>query len=204
MTRILLFSFAMLLAALPARAEPLLAEALRAGGLVIFLRHTETGPPHPDSATSIMGDCETQRLLNAKGRAQALAIGEAMRVLDIPVTRVLASPFCRTMETAVLAFGTATPEPALGLPRHLDAASRAAMGQALLRLMAEAPPRPGENLILVGHSYHLMKAGGPRPEPQGAAAVLRPDGRGGFTALALLAPWDWAALTSRQVAELGG
>lgn len=186
-----------ILAALPARAEPLPVDALRAGGLVIFLRHAETGPPSPDSATAVLGECGTQRLLNDEGRGQAVAIGHAVRSLGVPVGRVLASPFCRTMETAVLAFGAASPEPALSLPRHLDAASHAAMGAALLRLIASEPPRAGENLVLVGHSYHLMNAGGPRPDPQGAAAVLRPDGRGGFTTIALLAPPDWMSMARR-------
>jgi len=201
--RILLFSLIALSGALPARADPVLVEALRAGGLVIFLRHTETGPPHPDSANAILGDCETQRLLNAEGRAQAVAIGQAMRSLAVPVAAVLASPFCRTMETATLAFGTAIPEPALSLPRHLDAASHAAMGAALLRLVAGHPPGSAGNLVLVGHSYHLINAGGPRPEPQGAAAVLRPDGQGGFVTLALLAPRDWKRLAQRSAAGMG-
>lgn len=190
MNRLFPFFLLSLAMMLPARAEPPLVETLRAGGLIIFLRHTETGPPHPDSATSVLGDCATQRPLNEEGRSQAVAIGEAMRSLGVPVSRVLASPFCRTIETAVLAFGTAIPEPVLALPRHLDAASHAAMGVALLRLIESEPPGTGENLILVGHSYHLVNAGGPRPEPQGTAAVLRRDGRGGFATLALLAPQD--------------
>lgn len=203
--RRILFLFLLLMAvAMPAHAGSSLTDTLRAGGLVIFLRHTETGPPHPDSAAVVLGDCGTQRLLNEEGRAQAVAIGEAFRSLGVPTSRVLASPFCRTIETAVLAFGTATPEAALALPRHLDAASHAAMGAALLRLIESAPPAAGENLILVGHSYHLMNAGGPRPEPQGAAAVLRRDGRGGFVTLALLAPQDWAWLVSHRTDEVNG
>jgi hypothetical protein len=35
------------------------------------------------------------------------AIGEAIRALDVPIGPVLASPLCRTVETAVLAFGFA-------------------------------------------------------------------------------------------------
>lgn len=204
MKHIFLFSLIALLGALPARADTALVEALREGGLVIFLRHTETGPPHPDSAHAILGDCETQRLLNAEGRAQAVAIGQAMRSLGVPVAQVLASPFCRTIETASLAFGAAIPELALSLPRHLDAASHAAMGAALLRLVAGHPPGSEGNLVLVGHSYHLINAGGPRPDPQGAAAVLRPDGQGGFVTLALLAPADWEALARRRLADFGG
>ncbi len=184
----------------PAAGEPALAAALRQGGLVVFLRHTETGPAHPDSATAVPGDCATQRNLNAEGRAQAEAIGAAFRALGVPVGAVLASPFCRTVETAALAFGRALPEPALSLPRHLDPAAHAAMGQALRGLVAAAHGAPGVT-VLVGHSYHLIAAGGPRPDPQGAAAVLRPRADGGFETLALLAPADWAGLAPTRIAE---
>jgi len=201
--RLALLFLLSLLAPLPARAAPDLAQALREGGLVVFLRHAETGEPWPDHARAVPGDCASQRDLNAAGRAQAEAIGEAWRDLGLPVGSVLASPFCRTMETAVLAFGAATPEPRLGLPRHLDAAAHAAMGRALVALVAEAAAR-GEagNTVLVGHSYHLMAAGGPRPDPQGAAAILRPRAEGGFEALALVPPDGWPALAAPRQAGL--
>ena len=188
------------LAPAPARASAELLQALRGGELVIFLRHAETGPPWPDNVGAVLGDCATQRDLNEAGRSQARAIGEAFAQLRIPVAAVLASPFCRTMETAVLAFGMAVPEPSLGLPRHLDAAAHRAMGEALAALVAAAPP-PGGNLVLVGHSYHLIAAGGPRPDPQGAAAILRRRPGGGFETLALLPPDGWRALVALRLAE---
>ena len=191
-----LLAILLTLFAAPAAADTL--GALRGGGLVIFLRHAETGPPHPDSATAVIGDCTTQRDLNETGRAQARAIGEAIRDLGIPVSAVLASPFCRTMETAALAFGSAVPEPALALPRHLDAAAHRGMGEALRALVRT--PVTGGNLVLVGHSYHMINAGGPRPDPQGAAVVLRPDGDGDFTTLALIPPEGWPALARRDFA----
>jgi len=189
-----------LLAVTPAAAAPpdLLA-ALRGGGLVIFLRHAETGPPHPDQARAVIGECATQRLLNEEGREQARGIGAAIAEFGIPLAEVLASPFCRTMETAVLAFGRAVPEPALSLPRHVDDAARLAMGRDLLALVARTPPAAG-NLVLVGHSYHLIGAGLPRPDPQGAAVILRRDGAGGLAPLAVLPPAAWFALVHRTAA----
>ena len=175
--------------------------ALRAGGLVVFLRHAETGPANPDSANAVIGDCATQRNLNEAGRAQADEIGQAFRALAIPVGRVLASPFCRTMETATLAFGRVEPAPGLALERHLDAAAHARMGEALRALIPDAPP-PGGNLVLVGHSYHLIHAGGPRLEPQGAAAVLRPEGGGRFTLLGQVAPDGWLRLAPPEPLRL--
>lgn len=206
MRRILTLGLAILLAAaaVPALAMPVeLLSALRGGGLVIFLRHAETGPPHPDQGAAVLGDCATQRNLTEGGRAQAVEIGEAFRAMGLPVGRVLASPYCRTLETAALAFGKAVPETALSLPRHVDAAAHAAMGRALLDLVGRVAPAPGAgHLILVGHSYHLIAAGGPRPDPQGAAAILRPDGAGGFETLALLPPAAWAELARLHFASL--
>lgn len=180
-------------------APPEIVALLRQGGLVIFLRHAETGPPHPDQAQAVVGDCSTQRPLNEHGRIQARAIGDAFGALGIPPGTVLASPFCRTMETAVLAFGAATPEPALALPRHVDDDARRAMGRDLLALAARTPPGPG-NLLLVGHSYSLIGAGLPRPDPQGTAVILRRDGAGGLVPLAVLPPEAWAALARQTLA----
>lgn len=183
-----------------ARAEPGLLAALREGGLVIFLRHAETGSSAPDQMNAVLGDCATQRNLDATGRAQSVAIGAAFRDLGIPVSRVLASPYCRTLETAALAFGGAEPEIGLSLPRHVDAAAHRAMGEALRSLL----PEPGfaGNWVLVGHSYHMMGAGGPAPQPQGAAVVLRPEGGGRFTVLAMLPPDGWMALARQRFAGM--
>lgn len=190
----------LLVTAVPAAAAPPdLVGLLRQGGLVIFLRHAETGPPNPDQAQAIIGDCATQRPLNDQGRAQAQDIGGAFRALRIPVAEVLASPFCRTLETAVLAFGVGVPEPALGLPRHVDDAARHAMGRDLLTLAARVPAAPGK-LVLVGHSYHLIGAGLPRPDPQGTAVILRRDGAGGLVPLAVVPPEGWAALARQSLA----
>lgn len=76
-----------------------LVAALRDGGYVLYLRHTETpedGTDEPDS----LGDCSRQRALNAAGRADARALGAAVRALGVPVGEVLASPYCRTVERA--------------------------------------------------------------------------------------------------------
>ena len=102
--------YSILLFSLPApRREPsaeLLAE-LREGGYVLFLRHTSTDFSQNDSRMTSFEDCATQRNLTDKGRAEARALGEHVKRLKIPIGEVLASPFCRTMETARLAFGKA-------------------------------------------------------------------------------------------------
>ena len=78
---------------------------LRQGGSVIFLRHTATDYAESDARMKSYSDCGGQRNLAEKGRQDARNIGIAIRALGVPVGRVLSSPYCRTLETAELAFG---------------------------------------------------------------------------------------------------
>ena len=101
---------AALLLACAASAEPnaeLLAR-LREGGFVLYLRHTSTDFSQNDSRMQSYEDCANQRNLTDRGREEARVLGEHLKRLKIPIGEVLASPFCRTMYTARLAFGKAT------------------------------------------------------------------------------------------------
>jgi Histidine phosphatase superfamily (branch 1) len=96
----------------PSREEGLMS-ALRGGGYVIHFRHTATNWASDDEHPVVLSDCETQRNLSTEGRRQAHAIGEAIERLEIPIGRVLSSPFCRALDTARLAFGRAQIEATL-------------------------------------------------------------------------------------------
>lgn len=76
--------------------------ALRAGGIVLF-RHA-TAPGTGDPAGMRIGDCSTQRNLDDAGREEARRIGAAFRARAIAPALVLASRWCRCLETAELAF----------------------------------------------------------------------------------------------------
>jgi hypothetical protein len=84
-----------------AQVEPSLINALREGGLVLYMRHTSTDFSQNDAAMTSYEDCANQRNLTDKGRAEAREIGVHVKRLGIPIGEVLASPFCRTMETAL-------------------------------------------------------------------------------------------------------
>ena len=83
------------------------ADALRRGGYVLYFRHAATDMSKNDAGMTSFDDCPTQRNLVDRGRDDARAIGAAIRALGIPIGKVRASPFCRTVETAELAFGRA-------------------------------------------------------------------------------------------------
>jgi phosphohistidine phosphatase SixA len=85
-----------------ATSEAAVWETLRTGGIVLF-RHANA-PGGGDPAGMRLGDCASQRNLNETGRIQARRIGAAFRMRGIAVGRVLTSQWCRTRETADLAF----------------------------------------------------------------------------------------------------
>src|SRR2546423_4067563 len=106
------FAFAQADTALPSPSDalsgPALVNALRRGGYVIYFRHTSTDFGQNDEGMTSYDDCTKQRNLTEQGRAEARAIGVAIAKLQIPIGDVLASPYCRTLETARLIFGRAT------------------------------------------------------------------------------------------------
>lgn len=83
--------------------------ALEEGGQVILMRHA-LAPGIGDPAAFERGDCATQRNLSDEGRAQAVAIGEALRQRGVRVDAVYSSHWCRVRETAeLMALGEVTP-----------------------------------------------------------------------------------------------
>ncbi len=77
-------------------------KTLAQGGIVLF-RHANA-PGGGDPAGMRIGECATQRNLDERGRAQARRIGEVFRSRGVAVGRVLSSQWCRTRDTAELAF----------------------------------------------------------------------------------------------------
>ena len=177
--------------AAPAQQSADLLAALRAGGHIIYFRHADTDHSQTDQRGMRLEDCTTQRNLTDGGREHARELGEAIRALEVPIGAVLASPLCRTMETATLAFGTARPSPAVreggplapGTPGRFPA----------LRALLSTPVAAGTNTIVVGHAYPYFTLVGGQYLSEGEADVLRPRG-GDFEVLARLGLKQWRDL----------
>jgi hypothetical protein len=136
-------------------------------------------------------DCQNQRNLTDQGRDEARAIGEHMKRLKIPIGEVLASPLCRTMETARLAFGKATATSDVrGGPARPDDAAR----YAPLRKLLSAKIPKGRNLVISSHGNPFHAVAGPPYLAEGETAVVRPEGDGAFTVVARLRVDDWRRL----------
>ena len=176
-----------LVAGASAAARPDLARSLRAGGLVLVIRHAATDFSTPDQDPVVLSDCSTQRNLTAQGRADARAIGRGVRRLGLPVGKVYASAYCRTLETARLAFGRATVQPALlnTIASRHDAAWRTQIRDA--RRLIGTRPRPGTLTVLVTHNIVVQEATGQTLE-EGEAIVFRPLGNSRFRVVGRVMP----------------
>jgi virginiamycin B lyase len=175
------------------RQSPGLVTQLQRGGLVLVLRHAVTDQSKQDEDPVDLADCSTQRNLSADGRAQARTIKSAVRRLKLPIGTVLTSRFCRTRETARLAFGRGKVEAALlnTINAAHDAAWREQM-RAARRLIATPPP-PGKLTVLVTHGVVVSDATGLTLE-EGETLVFRPLGNGRYRLVGRIAPDDWSAL----------
>jgi hypothetical protein len=178
--------------ALPGKpiSGPALLSELRKGGYVIYFRHTATDFSRDDSRLMSDDDCNNQRPLTDQGRNDARRIGEAFRKLGIPVGPVLASPRCRTLETAMLAFGRAqTTADVRGGPAAPADSDRYA---GLRRLLASPVPT-GANRVIASHGNPFYATAGAPYLAEGEAAVLRPLGKD-FQIIARVKHDAWLAL----------
>jgi phosphohistidine phosphatase SixA len=170
--------------------EKELVDAMRRGGNVIYLRHATTNPDQVDADRPDFTRCETQRNLSDAGRRMAREIGSAFKALGIRVGRVLSSPYCRTVETAELAFGRHEVSPVMYFAMGVAKEERASQSSKL-RLMLSTPPSPATNTILVGHNANIKEAAGVWPKREGDAHVFRP-GPSGFAHIGEVSAEDWA------------
>jgi phosphohistidine phosphatase SixA len=177
---------------LPARepAPSVLLSELRKGGYILYFRHAATDFSQNDRTMTSYEDCASQRNLTDKGRTDARVVGAAIRQLGIPVGSVLASPFCRTIETAQIAFGRAEKRQQV---RGGPAAPADSDRYAELRKILTAPITQGANLAVVSHGNPFYSVAGPPYLAEGEAAVLRPLGSN-FEVFARVRVEDWERL----------
>jgi phosphohistidine phosphatase SixA len=166
-----------------------LADALRQGGYILYFRHTATDFSQNDERMTGFEDCANQRNLTDAGRADARAIGAAIRSLGIPIGEVLASPFCRTRETAELIFGRYTVSTAVrGGPAQNDSGRYDELRVLLTRRV------PGKvNLAIASHGNPFAAVVGTPYLAEGEAAIIEPRDAG-FSVVARIKKDEWAAL----------
>jgi len=158
------------LAPTPARAgDGAVLQALRAGGVAVLLRHSKTTPGSGDPPGWRLRDCSTQRNLDAEGRAHARRVGEWFREQRIVPTVVRNSPWCRTRDTARLAFGRSRDWAALA-NLFDDREPRKGTVEEVRSYIAGL--REGEIAVLVSHGSSISAFVG-EYLAQGEAVVVR-------------------------------
>ncbi|MGH6960366.1 MAG: histidine phosphatase family protein, partial [Dongiaceae bacterium] len=116
-------------------------------------------------------DCSTQRNLDAAGREQAVALGEALRRQSIVVDRLLTSPWCRCRETAAL-LDVGTPEDYAPLGYVFSNRAAEADSTAALRSRIAAWRGAG-TLVMISHGATIGALTGIQPQ-QGEILVVEP------------------------------
>ena len=175
MRKLLILSLVAMSWSFPVRADdPALSlRELARPGRVLMLRHAHA-PGFGDPPNFVIGDCSTQRNLDASGRAQARKLGARLRAAGLSNARVFSSQWCRALETArLLDLGPVESLPALnsffGRPddreRTLDA----------LRTFLARLPVDGQPVILVTHQV-VVTAFTEATPPSGGGSAFQIDG----------------------------
>jgi broad specificity phosphatase PhoE len=150
---------------------------LRDGDVLVY-RHA-LAPGGGDPPGLKLGDCSTQRNLSDAGRLQARRIGEALRerLGALRVGEIWASPWCRTLETARLAFPgqQVREQPAFGSFFGLPEREAAMLGEA--RALLAGWRGPGV-LVVITHQVTITGLTDAVPAPGEGVAMRWTGGRG--------------------------
>jgi len=160
------------------------AKLLREGGAVIAFRHA-LAPGTFDPPGFQPGVCSTQRNLSEEGRAQARRIGGWFRQRGLKPAQVRSSPWCRCLDTATLAFGSAEPWAALGSPHGAAETTNAESLQALRQALVAATAARPRFEVWVTHQFVLNRLV-ETSTTSGEGLVLRADAAGQPKVLAKL------------------
>ncbi len=176
---------------------------LRKGGLTLYARHG-TATVGVDQAYGTLQCCQNQRNLSDQGRREAIYYGQMLRYWQIPIlSTIRTSPFCRTIETARLAFPNSNIQidpPFLFEIFMLGGNLPPVVQSSILTIstsMLEIIPPEGINNIIIGHSFPRDVGGLGIISNMGGTVVIKPKGQGqGYEIVRKLTLENLAALDS--------
>jgi Histidine phosphatase superfamily (branch 1) len=199
---IALSGLALAMTTMPTLAQSTMRDVLedvKKGGYVVVIRHGRTNESSDtkDASPLDLSNCSGQLMLNEVGTRQAQAIGEAFKKAEVPVGKVIASTYCRAMETGRLAFGKAEPSDALLLEAFVPAPGTPVpppwpQRVEMMKQLVATEPAAGTNTVLITHFPNVRAMLGVQIG-FGDAAIVKPDGRGGVTVVARITAKEWAA-----------
>ena len=151
-TIVLLFNAAL------AQAESALAKVIaETGANVMFMRHA-LAPGYGDPSHFDVNDCDTQRNLDATGRAQAKSLGKVLKQHQIRFDEIKSSQWCRCQETArLLNVGKVVPFTGLNsfFEEHADREQTLRQLKSYLDAL-----KPNERVLLVTHQVVISAVTG--------------------------------------------
>jgi phosphohistidine phosphatase SixA len=149
---------------------------LKQGGYVVLMRHA-TAEKTNDPLVLKVDDCTVQRNLSSKGQEEARFIEKVFRSRFIPVGEVLSSRYCRTQETAKLAFGFVSTWQPLDLLYALPDQERDTRTETVAQRIGAFVGK--DNLVMVTHRPNIDALTLELVEP-GGFLVLEPEQNGSF------------------------
>jgi phosphohistidine phosphatase SixA len=175
-----------------------IAQGLRAGGLVIAVRHGATFPDQADTDPLNFDNIAAQRNLNDKGKLLARQFGDALRQAGVPVGKVYTSKYNRAYETAVLA-GFKDIEKTADLTEGglvVSPNENNRRAEAFRKMLATAP-KAGTNTILITHHPNILAALGKDwfDVKEGEASIFRPED-GGYRLVARVQMDEWSRIAT--------
>jgi phosphohistidine phosphatase SixA len=177
-----------------------IAKSLRAGDLVMVVRHGATFPDQADTDPLNFDNIAAQRNLNEKGKALAKAFGDALRQVGVPVGKVYTSKYNRAYETAVIA-GFKDIEKTLDLTEGgliVSPNENNRRAESLRKLIA-TPPTPHTVTILITHQPNIVAALGKDwfDVKEGEASIFRP-ANGGYKLVARVQMDVWPRIAATK------
>ena len=166
-----------------------IVDKLQAGGYVIYFSHGKTDWQQQDSDRANLADCSRQRKLSDKGQAQSRQIGKAFSMLKIPVAQVLASPYCRCLNTGELVFGYASNTFDLKSLVGTERQESTRRVNVLKNMLATTPPL-NMNTVLISHSDNILNAADYSIN-EGDAVIFKPMEEQGFEMVAYITSDQW-------------
>lgn len=185
-----------------ALSDQALIEALQLGGYNLYFRHEATDWSQQDAVQQKDDwlSCAGNRIrqLSEQGRQRAKRTGKAMQSLNIPVSEVLASPYCRTMETArQLGLGEVqASSDVINLRVAEYFGGREAVIATARKLLARRPA-DGSNRVIVAHG-NVAQAATPVYPDEGEVVIFKPNGKGDFTFVGRISPDRWVQLSQAK------
>ena len=186
-------------------SQQALVQELRKGGFNLYFRHVATDWTQIDQVEK-SGDwtsCDPVQIrqLSDQGRNEAILTGKAIRTLNIPIGPVVASPYCRTVDTAKLIFPGPV-EVSTDIINMRVADYFGGRDQVISRFQARlsGPPLAGVNNVFVAHG-NLARAATTVYPDEGEAIVFRPLENSQFEYVGRLTPLQWKTLADLLASE---